>query len=92
VSYGSSELSPHASARETRLRIVARGLRSAPSEAFPGAAVFHTWVVCDFVDGDWDDGAQGRSTWNGLVGAAIALGFSGGFWTGVGFLIARLVR
>jgi hypothetical protein len=92
VSYGSSELSPHASTRGTGLRIVARGLRSAPPETVPGGPVLHTWVVPDFVGGDWDDDFQEQGIWNKLLGVAVVLGVSGGFWTGVGFLIARLVR
>jgi hypothetical protein len=33
---------------------------------------------------------QGRINWNTLMGLALVLGVSTGFWTGVGLLIARL--
>lgn len=35
---------------------------------------------------------QRRHRWGTLMGLVMVVGISGGFWTGIGFLIARLLR
>jgi len=104
VSYRPSQLSPPASTRGPRLRIVARGLNSPSPRPFrdvPEPSRFQPdWFEPDLlertlVEGDCEvcpAGAQGHSLGNILLGVAVIVGVSGGFWTGVGLLIARLLR
>jgi hypothetical protein len=99
VSYSSSQLSPPASTRETRLRIVARGLNSPSPKPFHDAPA-PAWIEpdlreCVLAEGDCEAcpvGERGHSLGNILLGVAVIVGVSGGFWTGVGLLIARLLR
>jgi hypothetical protein len=39
-----------------------------------------------------DDHATGLINWGAFFGLAITIGIGAGFWTGVGFLVARLWR
>jgi hypothetical protein len=41
---------------------------------------------------DDSDGSRRRFNWGALAGLAIAFVISGGFWAGVGVLIARAVK
>lgn len=104
MSYSTSQLSPQASTRETRLRIVARGSNRPSSKPFRDAPA-PSWNESDLfeadlleralVEGDCEvcpAGAQGHTLGNVLLGIAVMVGVSGGFWTGVGLLIARLLR
>jgi len=95
VSNDSALLSPPASTRESRLRIVAR----VPAGTFP--ETFKELPAFRFSDGDLvdigfdtegEDGTEERSKWDMLLGLLIVVAVSGSFWAGVGWLIARLVR
>jgi len=95
VSYRISQLSPHASTRGTRLKIVVRGPGGPPAETLPHVRILRFRRADDFLENDFEAGevaTQERSKWNILLGALVVLGVSGGFWTGVGMMIARLLR
>jgi hypothetical protein len=77
------------------LKIIARGRSSAPAATLQGVPILLPWGEHDCVERYFDAGdvvAQERSKWNMLLGAVIVLGISGGFWTAVGLMIARLLR
>jgi len=86
-------LSPHVSTGQPRLRIAAPGSGRFPqtSEEIPAFRFWNGDVTNLGFDAN-DDGADRRSKWNRLLGGVLALGISGGLWTGIGWLIARLVR
>ena len=90
MSYKPFQLSPQASTRGTRMRIAVQGPWSAPS-GNPGDMQFlRSWLeYASELDGDGV--ARGRVNWGALLGLTLAVGVSGGFWTGIGLLIARLV-
>ena len=89
---------PPKGTRETRLRVVAPGPGNVRPRAFEDARVLrfpakdvleHYFVLGEFEAGE---AAQTGLWWNKLLGAAVVLGISGTFWTGVGLLINHLVR
>jgi len=88
----SFELSPHASTGESRLRIVARGSGSTLPGTLQNIPVFRLWNVDSEELSDADEEGESRSMWNMLLGVLVAVAVSGGFWAGVGFLVARLLR
>ena len=90
---------PPKGTREAGFRIVARGSGSAQAQAFEETRVLRFCAdgflaEPDFVAAWCDpaDTALKGGWWNKLLGAVVVLGVSGGFWTGVGLLISRLVR
>ena len=91
MSFRFFELSPHASTGETQLRIVARSSRSFPQTSETAFRFWNDDLGDLGFDAD-DDGAERRGKWNRLLGGVLALGISGGLWTGIGWLIARLLR
>jgi len=104
VSYKEFRLSPHTSTRGTRLRIVSRGPASRTAETFEYLTL-RRWDDLGFADRDLAEldfmlsdfearggVVAGRSFWNMFLGFAVIVGISGGFWTGVGLLVARLLK
>ena len=93
MSFRSLELSPHAGTRESRLSLVPRGPGSTLPETLQNMPVFRLWIgnSADLSRAIEDDG-EPRNMWNTLLGVLVAVAVSGGFWAGVGFLVARLVR
>ena len=98
MSYGISQLSPHASTHGTRLKIVARGADTTVRQSFQRIQLLQQvepgFFESDFVEPDWaaEVGVEERTRWSVLLGAVIVVGISGGFWTGVGLIVARLLR
>ena len=93
MSYRVLQLFPHTSTREARLRIVARGPGGALLETFQNVSTLLFWSR-DAVDLGFeaDEDTEERSNWDLFLGFLVVLAVSGGFWTGLGLLIARLVR
>jgi len=76
-------------------------LRDVPEPSWPEPDMFepdlfeHDLRLCALAGGNCEAcrvGAQGQTLGNVLLGVAVIVGVSGGFWTGVGLLIARLLR
>ena len=82
--------SPHASTQGTRLQIVARGSRRSSSDAF--LLILPSWGTGSFAEPAFESGVEPPSFRNKLLGVAVVVGVSGGFWTGVGLLIDHLMR
>lgn len=82
--------SPHASTQGTRLQIVARGSRRTSPEAFP--LILPSWGMGGFAEPAFESGVEPPSFRNRLLGLAVIVGVSGGFWTGVALFINHLMR
>ena len=88
----SFELSPQTSTGERGLSIVRRRGSTLP-ETLQKIAVFRLWSgdPTDLSDAN-EDAVEPRSKWNMLLGILVVVAVSGGFWAGVGFFIAHLLR
>jgi hypothetical protein len=53
-----------------------------------GNQFLSSWLA----DDDYPDQVRRRLNWGALTGLAISFVISGGFWAGVGVLVARTVR
>jgi len=82
--------SPHASTQGTGLQIVARGSRHTSPEAFH--LILPYWRTGSFAEPAFESGVEVPSFRNKLLGLAVAVGVSGGFWTGVGLFINHLMK
>ena len=79
------ELSPHASIPEAKVRLALAGLTNAEE-----MQVFRTWIEYDSHVKKPE--GRGRPNWNAILGIAIIVIVSLGFWAGVGLLVARYWR
>ena len=82
--------SPHASTQGTGLQIVARGSQRTSPEAFQ--LILPYWRTGGFAEPAFESGVEPHSFRNRLLGLALAVGVSGGFWTGVGLFINHLMK
>ena len=94
MSYKVLQLSPQASTRAHRSRIVAHESWSAPSATSLDISLdlgfLRSWLESD---SDFDgDGACGRINWGAISGLALSIAFSASFWAGVAWIVARVWR
>ena len=87
MSYKFLELSPLGT-RDTQIRIAIAGPCNAPPMNLQEVEVLRSWLVYD----SELEGQERRVRWNAVLGLAVALGVSAGFWTGVGLLVAYFVN
>lgn len=88
MSFKLLQFSPQASTRAVRMKMVperwiegyeySRGVRFLPA-----------WLEDD---SDFAGGTRRHIKWAAISGLALSVAVSGGFWVGVGLLIARIVR
>jgi len=90
MSYRFSQLSPQASTRSTRMRIAVRGPWSDPPDQFQDVQFWRSWLEFDSEEEEF--GRPRRVNWNAFLGMALMVGISASFWTGVGFVAARILR
>ena len=74
------------------MRIVARGSKENSPATFRDVLMASSSGAGELVEADFGMGAEERTLWNRFLGLAVVLAVSGGFWTGVGFFIAHLLR
>jgi len=74
------------------MRIVARGSGSSSASGFQDVQVVPSWGAGTLAEADFGVGAEEYGLWNRFLGLMVVLAVSGGFWTGVGFFIAHLLR
>src|SRR5205823_643468 len=84
MSYKFLELSPLGTP-DTQMRIAIAW--NAPPMSLEDVEVLRSWVVYD----SEVEGQERRMRWNAVLGLAVALGISAGFWTGVGLLMAHFL-
>jgi hypothetical protein len=88
MSYRVSQPSPLTSTG-TQLRIAIQTPWSVPVD-LSDTTFLRSWLV---YDSQMDDvGPRGRINWNVALGMLLVLSISAGFWTGVGLLIAKLLK
>jgi hypothetical protein len=90
MSYRLSQLSPQASTRVTKMRMAIRGPWSEMPQQFQDVQFWRSWL--EFDSDEEELGRARRVNWNALIGMALMVGISASFWTGVGFVAARILR
>ena len=88
MSYRISQLSPQTSTHGMNMRIAVRGPWSDPPEGLRNMQFWRSWLELDSEEDEKT--GQGRVRWNAILGLALMVGISAGFWAGVGFLVAHL--
>jgi hypothetical protein len=86
MSFRILQLSPPASTRFTRRRVVIRQHWSAPSASSMEAGFLQTWFESD---GDLEDSG---TNWGAIYGLALSVAVSASFWVGVAWIVARVWR
>jgi hypothetical protein len=88
MSYRVSQVSPLTS-KGTHLRIAIQTPWSVPVD-LSDTTFLRSWLV---YDSQMDDvGPRGHINWNVALGMLLVLSIGAGFWTGVGLLIAKLLK
>jgi len=80
------QLSPISGTRESHVDLPSRERGEGPPPNSEDANVLRSWLV---YDSDLEPVRGGsRSNWNTVLGLALAVGVSVGFWVGVGIMMA----
>ncbi len=87
MSYRVPQLSPQASTQGNSLRVVVANPRSGQPEKFGDMQFWRSWI-------EYDSGARPKSrsrvNWNAVLGLAVTVGISAGFWAGVALLVTQI--
>jgi hypothetical protein len=86
MSYKVLQLSPQASTRFTRRRIV---FENGMNRNSVDAGFLESWFDSDF---DLADGDALRTNWGAISGLALAIAVSASFWAGMVWIVARVWR
>jgi hypothetical protein len=89
VSFRILQLSPQASTRFTRRRVVIQQGWSAPSDSSMEAGFLQTWFESN---GDLQDSSASGTNWGAIYGLALSVALSASFWAGVAWIVARVWR
>ena len=86
MSFRVLQLSPQASTRFTRRKVVIQQPWSAPSNSPMEEGFLQTWFESD---GDLDDRA---TNWGAVYGLALSVALSASFWVAVAWIVGRVSR
>jgi hypothetical protein len=90
MNYEFLQLSPQASARGNSMRIAIHGPWSAPSGSSRDIQFLRSWL--EFDSDSSGRTPRGRFNWGAVAGAALVIGISASFWTGIGLMISRFAH
>ena len=96
MSYRFTQLSPQSSTRGTNLKVSIHAPEElteqlgSTSEKFRDMQFLRSWFELDSEVSQVRQSSRDRINWNAVMGLAVIAGVSGGFWAGLGLLIARL--
>lgn len=87
MSYRISQLSPQTSTHGT-MKFAVYGPWNSPPPSLQNMQFWRSWLELDSEDDQ--KAGPGQVRWNAILGLALMIGISAGFWTGMGFLVAHL--
>lgn len=87
MSYRLSQLAPQVSTRGSNIRVVVANTRSTQPDKFGDMEFWRSWIE---FDGEARPRSNSRVNWNALLGLALTVGISAGFWTGAAALATQI--